>query len=177
MRENEICAIGYAALKNPRGFWNWLMESGLQKSKNKADSSYLGWYKNRWTNYFYGKQEIFSGREVHNIFEADIINDSRGQREKSGFFSLLSYLDSTGQRLTCFYYDSTACLVGYGKNRYVMPSEWFKFNPFKEYGDLVRSDFITIGGPIAGGSLPATVSGLSKHKITEELKCRQKKKG
>lgn len=173
MKENQICAIGYAILKEPQAFRNWLMEAGLQKSKYNAEPSQPGWYKKHWSDYFYGKQEIFSGKEIHNIFESDSVNDSWGQQETDGFFTMLSYLDSIGQKLVCFYYDPFACLVGYGKNRYIMPSEWVHFSPFKEYGDLVESDFLTLGGPVAGGSLPAVISGLSKNSITTELERRE----
>lgn len=176
MTENQWCAIGYALLKNPQGFQEWLMKTGLRKmSGHKVDSSHPGWYMEHWTDYFYKNQAIYTGKGIRNIFESDFINDTREQPATKKFFSMLSYLDSIDQNLSCYYYDDIACLVGYGKLCYVMPSEWFTIHPFKDYDELTQSEFLALGGPVAGRSLPAAANGISKRKVTSELE-RQKEK-
>lgn len=171
MIKNQLSAIGYASLEKPKEFEQWLMETGLQRKIGyKIDSSHPGWYNEHWNDYFSKNRTIFSGAEIKNIFEADYANNQWGQPATKNFFAMLSYLDSIEQKLSCYYYDNTACIVGYGKKRYVMPAEWFAFQPFKEYDTLTRPEFLVLGGPVAGGSLPETVNHLSKKNVLSELK-------
>lgn len=168
--KNPLNAIGYALLEKPREFEEWLLKTGLQRKIGyKMDSSHPGWYQKHWNDFFSKNRTIFSGEGIQNIFETDFVNSAWGQPAMKNFFAMLSYLDSIEQKLSCYHYDDTACIVGNGKQRYVMPSEWFTFQPLKEYDTLTRPEFLVLGGPVAGGSLPETVNHLSKKKILSEL--------
>lgn len=165
--------IGYAKLKSRGEFTDWLRESGWSRKRESMSPVYSGgWYHDNWTSYFYQRQNIFENSKIINIFK-DCVKEEFQQDRTAGFFRLLEYLDSINQNLEVYYRDDFACIVGFGTRKYVMPLEWYEFTQLQDYSHLTQTELTLVGGPVAGGCLPAASAEESRDDL-ERLLLEQK---
>lgn len=164
-------------IKNIEEFKIWLEEEGYRREDIHYASPVCdgGWFNDNWRSYFYGKQGIFSGTEVTNIFN-DCVKDTYRSRTRE-LFDLLSYLEAAGQKMEVFYTDETATLAGFGKKRFVLPTKWLLINYPKDYSNLTLSQLKAIGGPIQETSFTeVALSGeISQNSLEEKKKMQEEK--
>lgn len=161
--------IGYAKLKSKTVFTEWLKETGWSRKSGYMSSVYNGgWYHDNWSSYFYHHQIIFENSMIINIFK-DCVTEEFQQVRTDGFFRLLEYLASVNQNLEVFYRDDFACIVGFGRQKYLMPSESYEFIDLKDYTHLSQTELTLVGGPVAGGSLPAVAAEESQDDLQKLL--------
>ena len=133
--------LGYAKVKDRDAFRTWIVDHGIGEIDAKTNTPESGWWYGMWSSYGYKHQNIFSRNEndgVHvvNLFETR----SMSMHEADSFFAMLERLSEENQMLSYWYKDETACIIGYGQKRYVMPSEWFTFIPLKNYNRISGND-------------------------------------
>lgn len=165
--------IGYAKLRSKADFTEWLKETGWsRRSGYMSSASNGGWYHDNWSRYFYHQQNLFETNKITNIFK-DCVTEEFQKERTAGFFRLLEYLESINQMLDVYFLDDFACIVGFGRQRYLMPSEWYDFIGLKDYSHLTQSELTLVGGPVAGDSLPAVAAEESQDDL-ERLLLEQK---
>lgn len=142
--------IGYCKIKDIEKFYEWLMEAGYRRKRSFSSGLYGGWFDDNWSNYFYGKQEIF-GACRDNIFKDSVEDTWFSNTEK--FKELLSYLETVNQRLEVFYSDDFASLIGYNNTKFVMPTEWLEIEYLQDYSSLSMSELKALG--VSGGPASA----------------------
>ncbi len=167
--------IAYAKLKDREKFIEWCRNEGWKRSSNPFHSiSDGGWWNNHWHDYGYTHQGVKEIREAINIFEYDScahresghrVEESR--RYTDEFFALIDRIEAENQKLKVFYHDEICTVVGYGKHKYIMPTEWLDFEELKNYGDLTLNDIKAISGP-QGVNLPAELNSESVSSLTNK---------
>lgn len=162
--------ICYARLKNRDKFLEWLKLCGWKRKANFHSSIYDGgWYNDNWQSYFYKKQDIFRGQELTNIFERDSIETLEDNTCTNKFFGLIDYLNEINQKMCVYYRDEFACIVGYGKQRYIMPAAQLDFIDLIDYKTLTQSELRRLGGVIGENNLPANINEKSQETLNNEL--------
>ena len=135
--------LGYAKIRNKQDYTRWLRSISGERRETKNGVT-GNWYYDHWKDYFYTRQAEFNG--VENIF-TDRYTDS-----KDRFIALIETLEEEGERLCYYRLDSVCCVVGYGTARYLMPPEWFDFQPLKDYSSLTAAGLAELGGRSGNGA-------------------------
>ncbi len=175
MQKKEI--IGTCIIKDIDRFKEWLEEEGYRREDSHYSAPVYdgGWFNEHWRSYFFNKQDIFSTSEVTNIFK-DCVKDTGRSRTKE-LLDLISYLEKAGQQMEVFYTDETATLAGFGKKRFVLPTNWLLIAYPKDYSNLTLSQLKAIGGPIQENSYTEiAISGeISINSLDEKKKIQEEK--
>lgn len=174
MSKSSNARKGTCIIKNFEEFEKWLKEAGYRRTtKHIYDRiNNGGWYNDNWQNYFYNKQEIFSESKITNIFD-DCVEDKWNTRTEE-LKELLSYLENVNQKLEVYYTDDFASLVGFGRQRFVLPTEWLEITFLKDYSALTVSELKALGGPTQEGTMTELTiqDDVSVHSLTEQ-RCKQ----
>lgn len=144
--------LGTCIIKDMNGFLRWLEETGYRRTSKYSMSPIYngGWYNDNWQSYFYNKQDIFREQDITNIFD-DCVNDTN-KRRTGELLDLMAYLESANQQMEVYYTDEMASLIGFGKQRYIIPTKWLDITFLKDYSHLTVSELKALGGPMQEGT-------------------------
>jgi len=175
MTKRKLPMIAYGKLKDTEKLLQWLKDYGWRRRHISHFNSINdgGWYNEHWQDYFYKRQDIFSGNQVKNIFEDDPVWDNEKHPMTERFFLMLDYLQSVNQQLEIYYHDEMACLVGYDEIRYVMPSEYFEILPLTDYNQLFSGELHLLLESDSQYTLPALPNDASKAQLAEAISQKQ----
>lgn len=154
--------IGYANF-DINAFLEWNEKYTPIKASNRP-----GWKMDLWQDYFYTHQNIFNNCE--DIMEKDHWANSR----LDDFKKLFTHLADIGEKPQLFYYDDTACIIGYENRRYLMNSQFVTPEYLEDYSKISAAEMKALTGTVSNNSfLPAeldqsTVESLSDKKATLE---------
>ena len=159
--------IGYAKIdKEALKQWADNEKESITKAEDKRSTC---WYDSLWNSYFYHRQDVFENAKPlmkihHSSFSGSL--DDRSQE----FMALIDNLESEGQRLTVFYADDTAVIVGYQDHKYILPALLVEVDPLKDYSLLTSKELAVLGDTqMSEAMLPADVSGCSVQSLEDEL--------
>lgn len=143
--------IGYADF-DFEGFCSW-NDNFIPENKKMANPSWVG---DHWQNYFYERQELF--RDCLNVMDSHDFKRSSIDDLKA----LLTHLKDIGEKLQLFYFDDTACVIGYENRQYLMNPVFVKPEYLKDYSELIGSEMKSLTGQISGaGLLPSVIEESS----------------
>ncbi len=150
--------IGYADF-DFEGFRLW-NENYIPENKKMANPS---WVSDHWQDYFYERQGLFKDclntMDSHD-FKSSSIDDLK---------TLLTHLKDIGEKLQLFYFDETACVIGYEDRQFLMNPAFVKPEYLKDYSELTGSDMKSLTGQISGtGLLPSVVEESSVKALTDK---------
>lgn len=116
------------------------------------------WYWDMWEDYFYTRQSVF--RDCINVFEAC---------DNKKLKSLITHLTDIGEKLQLFYYDDTACIIGYEDKRFVMNSDFVTPEYLEDYSKLTASEMKKLTGAVSESSfLPAELDTATVENLTDK---------
>ena len=162
----------YCKIRDMEEFKEWLIKTGYRRTYLYTSRLQGGWFDDNWHNYFYDRQEVFNG--ATNIFK-DSVDERDSRSDTKKLFNLITYLESNGQKMAVYYTDEFASLAGYGKQRFVLPTEWLIMEPLKDYSHLTVSELKAIG--IDGSITDALmVTGDMSKSELDEMVSEQKSK-
>lgn len=168
MNTQRLPVIGHCKLTDKDAFMAFLQESGWRRRYSFGNSGlHGGWFDDNWQNYFYKRQQLFSGITVKNIFHDVVTEDKKRKTEE--FFDMLSYLSSIHQRLEVYYADDFAVLAGYNECRYVLPAKFLEIEYLKDYSHLPVSSLNKLGNAGSVMNLPAAMEDTSVQSLKSSL--------
>ena len=153
--------IGYAKILDKEQLKKFIEEN--QAENDSGSRIYRGgWYWNSW------KDKKIS-QEIEKYFNYNVFESIYMQYKIKKFWDMVTHLEQDNQRLVCFYWNQTACVVGYGDFKFIMPSEFFTFEPLQDYSTLSLSELKMIGGTVPSAvDLPATLNNTSKDNLEKQ---------
>ena len=156
--------IGYAIFDFDRFYrWNKLY---IPKNMSMAAPS---WVSDHWQNYFYGRQELF--KDCLNVMDRHNFTSSSMKDLKA----LLTHLEDIGEKLQLFYFDETACVIGYENKQFLMDPAFVKPSYLKDYSTLTGSEMKSLTGQISGtGLLPSVVEESSVETLSDKKSAAEK---
>lgn len=134
--------IGYADFDFDR-FCKW-NKTYVPKNMQIVDPS---WTSDHWQDYFYERQRLFK----------DCLNVMSRHASVSDLKALLVHLADIGEKLQLFYFDETACVIGYENKQFLMNSAFVKPEYLKDYSELTGTEMKSLTGQISGASLLPSV--------------------
>ena len=156
--------IGYGKIKNS-------IKDFIKEEKDCKDSSKC-WYNSLWTDYFYTRQGLY--KEATPIIEKSSYSSGRDNSED--FLRLLELVEADGQRMQVWHIDDTAAIVGYGKHRYIVPTEYVEYEPLADYKALTSAEMLAMGDEdMTSTVLPANVSDESLQSCEDKLEAAKNK--
>lgn len=163
--------IGYANVDKEK-LNNWIQEQTEQiNTKTQDDFMRSCWYNSLWQSYFYSKQEIYKNA-VPVIERKHYVGlGYTSTIDKSPeFISLMDALADEGQRLTAYYADDTAAIVGHLDHKYILPAELVEVECLKDYSALTSGELAALGDKqMSEAMLPANIGGSSVKTLEDEL--------
>ena len=156
--------IGYADFDFERfRLWN---ENYIPENKNMANPSWVG---DHWQDYFYERQELF--KDCLNIMDSHDFKRSSIDDLKA----LLTHLEDIGEKLQLFYFDETACVIGYENRQFLMNPAFVNPEYLKDYSELTGSEMKSLTGQISGaGLLPSVIEGSSIKTLSDKKAAAEK---
>lgn len=150
--------IGYADF-DFEGFCSW-KDNFIPENNKMANPS---WVDDHWQNYFYERQELF--KDCLNVMDSHDFKKSSIDDLKA----LLTHLEEIGEKLWLFYYDDTACIIGYENRQFLMNSAFVKPEYLRDYSELTGSEIKSLTGQISGaGLLPSVIEENSVKTLTDK---------
>lgn len=133
-------------------------------------SATASWVGDHWSDYFYARQNIFDNclniMDRH-FFAAAQIDDLK---------ALITHLSDIGEQLQLFYYDDTACIIGYENIQYLMNSDFVTPHYLTDYTALTSSDMKALAGSVSDANLlPALLSETSIKSLNDQKAAEQQK--
>lgn len=150
--------IGYAEF-DFEGFCSW-NNNYIPENNKMANPSWVG---DHWQDYFYERQELFkdclNAMDSHD-FKRSSIDDLK---------ALLKHLKDIGEKLQLFYYDETACIIGYENRQFLMNPAFVKPEYLKDYSELTGTEMKALAGQVSGaGLLPSVVEESSVKTLSDK---------
>lgn len=159
--------IGHAKI-NKKVLKQWA-ENEKENIINAEDKKAACWYDSLWGPYFYDRQNVFKDAkpliEICRSSFSDSLDDCSQE-----FMALIDNLENEGQRLTAFYADDTAVIVGYQDHKYILPAFLVEVDSLKDYSTLTAGDISALGDKeMSDAMLPADMSSSSMKSLEDEL--------
>ena len=160
--------IGYARVDKKK-LNNWIQEQTEQiNTKAQDDSMKSCWYTSLWQSYFYSRQEIY--KNAVPVIEMARYGGTLAIDKSPEFISLMDALTDEGQRLTAYYADDTAAIVGHLNHKYILPAELVEVECLKDYSALTSGELAALGDKqMSEAMLPADMNGYSIKSLEDEL--------
>ena len=150
--------IGYAEFDFDK-FRSW-HDNFIPENKNTANPSWVG---DHWEDYFYERQELF--KDCLNVMDSHDFKRASIDDLKA----LLTHLKDIGEKLQLFYFDETACVIGYENRRFLMNPAFVKPEYLKDYSELTGSEMKSLTGQISGaGLLPSVIEESSVKTLSDK---------
>lgn len=132
----------------------------IDRFQKEYDKNFI---KNNWTSYFYEKQQMY--RQCKDIFEDRAFSYS----QLSDLQNLVRHLSDINERLWLYYYDETACIIGYGGEKYVMDSTFVEPEFLQDYSRLTSSEIKALTGTVnSSSSLPVELENATVESVTNK---------
>lgn len=150
--------IGYADF-DFEGFCSW-NDNFIPENNKMANPSWVG---DHWQNYFYERQGLF--KDCLNVMDSHDFKRSSIDDLKA----LLTHLKDMGEKLQLFYFDDTACVIGYENRQYLMNPSFVKPEYLKDYSELTGSEIKSLTGHISStGLLPSVIEESSIKTLSDK---------
>ncbi len=150
--------IGYADF-DFEGFCSW-KDNFIPENKKMANSSWVG---DHWQDYFYERQGLF--KDCLNVMDSHDFKRSSIDDLKA----LLTHLKDIGEKLQLFYFDDTACVIGYENRQYLMNPAFVKPEYLKDYSELTGTEMKSLTGQItSAGLLPSVIEESSVKTLSDK---------
>lgn len=150
--------IGYAEFDFDQ-FRSW--NDNFIPENNKMSSP--SWVSDHWQEYFYERQGLF--KDCLNVM--DSYNFKRSSIDD--LKALLTHLKDIGEKFQLFYFDDTACVIGYENRQFLMNPAFVKPEYLKDYSELTGSEMKSLTGQISGaGLLPSVIEESSIKTLSDK---------
>lgn len=150
--------VGYADFDFER-FCSW-NDNFIPENNKMANPSWVG---DHWQDYFYERQGLF--KDCLNVTDSHDFKRSSIDDLKA----LLTHLKDIGEKLQLFYFDDTACVIGYEDMQFLMNPAFVKPEYLKDYSELTGTEMKSLTGQISGaGLLPSIVEENSVKTLTDK---------
>ena len=150
--------IGYADFDFER-FCSW-NDNFIPENKKMANPSWVG---DHWQDYFYERQGLF--KDCLNAMDSYEFKRSSIDDLKA----LLTHLKDIGEKLQLFYFDGTACVIGYENKQFLMNPAFVKPEYLKDYSELTGTEMKSLTGQISSaGLLPSVIEESSVKTLSDK---------
>ena len=150
--------IGYADF-DFEGFCSW-NDNFIPENNKMANPSWVG---DHWQDYFYERQGLF--KDCLNVMDSHDFKRSSIDDLKA----LIAHLEDIGEKLQLFYFDETACVIGYENKQFLMNPVFVKPEYLKDYSELTGSEMKSLTGQISGaGLLPSVIKESSIKTLSDK---------
>lgn len=150
--------IGYADF-DFEGFCSW-NDNFIPENNKMAKPSWVG---DHWQDYFYERQGLF--KDCLNVIGSHDFKSSSVEDLKA----LITHLEDIGEKLWLFYYDDTACVIGYENRQFLMNPAFVKPKYLKDYSELTGTEMKSLTGQISSaGFLPSVIEESSVKTLSDK---------